>query len=83
MGFPCGSAGKESACKAGDLGLIPGLGRSPREGNYYLDCRVPWGHRESDMIEATFICTPFAQGVISYMSDVTRWGKKKKSHAKT
>ena len=28
-GFPCGSAGKESACNAGDLGLIPGLGRSP------------------------------------------------------
>ena len=29
LGFPCGSAGKESACNAGDLGLIPGLGRSP------------------------------------------------------
>ena len=27
-GFPCGSAGKESACNAGDLGLIPGLRRS-------------------------------------------------------
>ena len=31
-----GSAGKESACNAGDLGLIPGLGRSPGEGNYSL-----------------------------------------------
>ena len=31
--FPCGSAGKESACNAGDLGSIPGLGRSPGEGN--------------------------------------------------
>ena len=31
-GFPCGSAVKESTCNAGDLGLIPGLGRSPREG---------------------------------------------------
>ena len=30
-GFPCGSAGKESACNAGDLGSIPGLGRSPGE----------------------------------------------------
>ena len=30
--FPCGSAGKESSCNAGDLGLIPGLGRSPGEG---------------------------------------------------
>ena len=28
-----GSEGKESACNAGDLGLIPGLGRSPGEGN--------------------------------------------------
>ena len=35
MGFPCGSAGKESACNAGDLGLIPGLGRSPGEGKGY------------------------------------------------
>ena len=31
--FPGGSDGKESACKAGDAGLIPGLGRSPGEGN--------------------------------------------------
>ena len=35
MGFPCGSAGKESACSAGDLGLIPGLGRSSGEGKGY------------------------------------------------
>ena len=33
MGFPDGSAGKESACSAGDLGSIPGLGRSSGEGN--------------------------------------------------
>ena len=32
-GFPCSSVGKESACSAGDLGLIPGLGRSPGGGN--------------------------------------------------
>ena len=32
MGFPSSSAGKESACNVGDLGLIPGLGRSPGEG---------------------------------------------------
>ena len=32
-GFPCGSDGKASACNAGDPGLIPGSGRSPREGN--------------------------------------------------
>ena len=35
MGFPGGSAGKESACNAGDLGSAPGLGRSPGEGNGY------------------------------------------------
>ena len=32
-GFPGGSEGKVSACKAGDLGSIPGSGRSPGEGN--------------------------------------------------
>ena len=31
--FPCSSVGKESACNAGDLGSVPGLGRSRREGN--------------------------------------------------
>ena len=31
--FPCSSLGKESACSAGDLGSVPGLGRSPGEGN--------------------------------------------------
>ena len=50
MGFPCGSAGKESTCNVGDLGLIPGLGRSPGEGKGFplqysglensMDCRV-------------------------------------------
>ena len=34
-GFPCVSDGKESACNAGDLGLIPRLGRSPGEGKGY------------------------------------------------
>ena len=35
LGFPCGSAGKESACNEGDLDSIPGLGRSPEEENSY------------------------------------------------
>ena len=34
LGFPCGSAGKES-CNVGDLGSIPGLGRSSGEGKGY------------------------------------------------
>ena len=33
MGFPGGSAGKESACSAGDLSSVPGSGRSPGAGN--------------------------------------------------
>ena len=53
---PCGLAGKESACNAGDLGSIPGLGRSPGEGKGYplqysglKDLYSPWGRKESDM----------------------------------
>ena len=47
LDFPGGSEGKESACNAGDAGLIPGLGRSPGEGNGYthssiLAWRIPW-----------------------------------------
>ena len=52
LGFPCGSAGKESTCNAGDLGSIPGLGISPGEGKGYpfqysglensMDCIVHW-----------------------------------------
>ena len=42
----CGSAGKESTCNAGDLGLIPGLGRSPEKGkathSSILAWRIPW-----------------------------------------
>ena len=41
-GFPGGSASKESTCNAGDLGSIPGLGRSPGEGKGYpLQYSVP------------------------------------------
>ena len=60
QGFPCGSAGKASACSAGDLGSVSGLGRSPGEGNGYplqypglensMDCIVR-GVTESDTAE--------------------------------
>ena len=60
LGFPCGSAGKEFAGSAGDLGSIPGLGRSAGEQNGYPlqylawgmhgPCS-PWGHKESDVTE--------------------------------
>ena len=60
MGFPCGSADKESSCNVGDLGSIPGLGRSPGEGKGYPlkysgleNCMdyIVWGCRESDVTE--------------------------------
>ena len=55
LGFPGGSAGKESAYNAGDLGSIPGLGRSPGEGKgyplQYSGLEYPWGLKESDKTE--------------------------------
>ena len=46
LGFPGGSDGKQSACNAGDLGSVPGSGRSPGEGNgncsRVLTWRIPW-----------------------------------------
>ena len=58
---PYGSAGKEFIFNEGDLGLIPGLGRSPGEGKGYplqysglensMDLYSPWGHKESDTTE--------------------------------
>ena len=46
LGFPGGSDGKESACNAGDLGLTPGLGRSPGErmSTHFsiLAWKIPW-----------------------------------------
>ena len=65
-GFPGGSNGKESACNAGDPGLISGLGRSYGEGKGYplqyscvenphgqrsLEGYSPWGCKELDTIE--------------------------------
>ena len=60
-GFPGSSEGKESDCNAGDQGAIPGLGRSPGEGNgkpLQYSClensmdKGAWrGHRESDITE--------------------------------
>ena len=65
-GFPCSSVGKESACNVGNLGSIPGLGRSPGEGNgnplqypclekshgqrSLVGCS-PWGLKESGTTE--------------------------------
>ena len=60
LGFPGGSAGKESACNVGRCGFDPWVVKIPGEGNSYplqysglensMDCS-PWGHRELDMTE--------------------------------
>ena len=65
-GFPGGSVGKESACNAGDLSLILGLGRAPGEGNgnpFQYSCLEnahgqrnlagcsPWDRAELDLTE--------------------------------
>ena len=55
VGFPGGSAGRESACNVRELGLIPGLGRSPGEGKDYplLENSMdsPWDRELSDMTD--------------------------------
>ena len=66
QGFPGSSDGKESTCNEGDLGSIPGSGRSPGEGNgnplqysclenlkdgESCDGLHPWGHKELDLTE--------------------------------
>ena len=66
MSFPGGSDGKESACNAGDLGSIPGWGRSPGERKWLptpvflpgesheqrsLAGCSPWGRKELDTTE--------------------------------
>ena len=70
LGFPGGSDGKESACIAGDPGLIPGSGRSPgerngnplqypwleipMEGGAWQATYSPWGHKESEQLHFHF-----------------------------
>ena len=51
MGCPGSSAGKESACHAGDLGLIPGLGRSPGEGIGY-PIQYSWAFLVAHMVKS-------------------------------
>ena len=63
-GFPGSSAGKKSSCNAGDPSLMPGLGRSPGEGNgyplqYFCLDPSPWGCKESDWTEWLSLSLPF------------------------
>ena len=50
MGFPDSSVGKESACNAGDPGLIPGSGRSPGEGIGY-PLQYSWAHLVAQLVK--------------------------------
>ena len=80
-GFPDGSAGKEFACKAGDLGLIPWLGRSSGEGKgyppvfwpgeFYGLCS-PRGHKELDMTERLSFHFSQIQRSYSWMRPVSQ-----------
>ena len=54
LGFPGGSPVKESACNVGDLGLIPGLERSPGEGNGYP---LQYSRMENSMDRGTWWAT--------------------------
>ena len=83
------SDNKESACNAGDTGLIPASGRSPGEGNSYLlqySClensmdrrgwwaKSPWGHKESDTMEQiTLSISLFLSCVIGFCT--ARWSQ--------
>ena len=71
-GFPCGSAGKEFACNAGDLGSIPGLRKrrerlpTGEEKGYPLQYSglensmvSPWGRKELDTTERLSLTHPF------------------------
>ena len=80
--YPCGLAGKESACNVGDLGLIPGLRTSPGEGKGYplqysslensMDCTVH-GVAESDTTEQLSL-SPAMYGNASYFTSLTTVG---------
>ena len=76
FGFPDSSVGKNHACKAGDLGSIPGLGRCPGEGKGYVlhysghenstDCLVHGFRKESDTTERLSLLL-FLQKNITYI----------------
>ena len=95
-GFPGGSDGKESACHVGDLGSIPGLGRSPGGGHgnsLQYTCLEnphgqrspagysPWGHKESDAQSSCFrSCQPETMNLILGIVYVSARAAITKSH---
>ena len=73
--LPWWLSGKESACNAGDLDSVPGLGRSPGEAKGYplqysglensMDCSL-LGRTELDMTERLFLSFPFRSLVLNF-----------------
>ena len=56
MGYSVGSDGEESACNAGDLGSVPGLGRSPGKGKSYpLQYSCPENSTDREAWQAQFM----------------------------
>ena len=81
LGFPGGSNGKQSACDVGDLGSIPGFGRSPGGGHgnpFQYSCLLnphgqrslvgysPWDRKESDMTERLSTAQCVLYSTVSY-----------------
>ena len=68
MVFPCGSASKQSACNAGDLGWEDPLEKGKATQSSILAWRIPWtvyspwGHKESDTTEQLSLLKPMYKG---------------------
>ena len=88
LGFPGSSAGKESICNAGVLGLIPGLGRFPWRRAWkptlvFLPGESPWieepggprpwGHKESDMTKQLSIAQPRILINVSFVQQIVEY----------
>ena len=84
VGFSGGSAGKESACSAGDLGSIPGLGRSPGEENSYalqysglensINCIVYWVTKSHTRLSVVETCRAHAVYVPTVLAPIPACG---------
>ena len=68
-GFPCGSAGKESACNVGDLGSTPGEGKGyPLQySGEFLGQYSPWSRKESDTTERLSLTHLIHQNLLPLM----------------
>ena len=70
--FPCGSAGKESACKVGDLALIPGLARSSGERKgyplQYSGLENSMGHIVHGVTKSHTLVRPLDMSHLKYLS---------------